>query len=206
MARRSARRQGPEADQPVPHDPVTGSSPNLIDRRTALGLVGGAGALIALTGCGGGGDHSGTSTSTTRPGVVDVRPPVEPVGMPQLEAEVRDLHLRMVAAPATAEIVAGTQTDVLRFEAQVIDGDPASVTPGGSYLGPTLHVRTGQRVRVTFENQVSQESIVHWHGLVGPRSGTVNPPMPAAPARPTSTTSPWSTSPAPTGITPTLIT
>ena len=169
MARRRARRQGPEADLRAPHPPFTGASPNLIDRRTALGLVGGAGALIALTGCGGGGDHSGTSTSTTRPGVVDVRPPVEPVGMPQLEAEVRDLHLRMVAAPATAEIVAGTQTDVLRFEAQVIDGDPASVTPGGSYLGPTLHVRTGQRVRVSFENQLSQDSIVHWHGLVVPQ-------------------------------------
>ena len=143
------------------------SSSTPIDRRTALGLVGGAGALVALTACGGG--NGGSSTSTTASSVVKAGTAVVPEGMPQLEAEVRDMHLRLVAAPATAEIVAGTPTDVLSFGAEVIDGDPASVTPSGSYLGPTLHVRTGQRVQVIFENQLSQETIVHWHGLTVPQ-------------------------------------
>lgn len=106
------------------------SSSTPIDRRTALGLVGGAGALVALTACGGG--NGGSSTSTTASSVVKAGTAVVPEGMPQLEAEVRDLHLRLVAAPATAEIVAGTPTDVLSFGAEVIDGDPASVTPSGS--------------------------------------------------------------------------
>lgn len=80
------------------------SSSTPIDRRTALGLVGGAGALVALTACGGG--NGGSSTSTTASSVVKAGTAVVPEGMPQLEAEVRDLHLRLVAAPATAEIVA----------------------------------------------------------------------------------------------------
>jgi FtsP/CotA-like multicopper oxidase with cupredoxin domain len=33
------------------------------------------------------------------------------------------------------------------------------------YLGPTFRVRQGQRVRVTFENDLQEPSIVHWHGL-----------------------------------------
>ena len=33
------------------------------------------------------------------------------------------------------------------------------------YLGPTFRVRPGQRVRVAFENDLQESSIVHWHGL-----------------------------------------
>lgn len=167
MARQSSRGRGPASGRQAPQAQGMSSSSTPIDRRTALGLVGGAGALVALTACGGG--NGGSSTSTTASSVVKAGTAVVPEGMPQLEAEVRDLHLRLVAAPATAEIVAGTPTDVLSFGAEVIDGDPASVTPSGSYLGPTLHVRTGQRVQVIFENQLSQETIVHWHGLTVPQ-------------------------------------
>ncbi len=62
----------------------------------------------------------------------------------------------------------GSTTDVLRFSVDVVDGDPASVVPSGSYLGPTLRLRQGQRVRVSFDNELDQDSIVHWHGLVVP--------------------------------------
>ena len=76
--------------------------------------------------------------------------------------------MRITAAAGTAEIIAGSTTDVLRFSVDVVDGDPASVVPSGSYLGPTLHLRQGQRVRVSFDNELDQDSIVHWHGLVVP--------------------------------------
>jgi suppressor of ftsI/bilirubin oxidase len=36
---------------------------------------------------------------------------------------------------------------------------------GRSYVNPTLVLRTGQRVRIDFENALTEPSIVHWHGL-----------------------------------------
>ena len=34
-----------------------------------------------------------------------------------------------------------------------------------SYLGPVIQVNTGDRVRVTFKNELAEKSIIHWHGL-----------------------------------------
>jgi blue copper oxidase len=70
---------------------------------------------------------------------------------------------------------------VLRYRAEVVEGDPASVAESGSYLGPTLHLREGQRVRVRFENRLDQESIVHWHGLVVPQGQDGQPPEAVGP-------------------------
>ncbi len=126
-----------------------------IGRRDALGLFFGTGAALALSAC-----SSDASTDETSAPTTARSSPAE------LEAEARDLTLNLWAEPATAEITPGVTTDVYSFGAEVIDGDPASVTPSGSYLGPTLHVHTGQRVRITFENRLPEESIVHWHGLV----------------------------------------
>ncbi len=76
-----------------------------------------------------------------------------------------NLHIRLRAAEGKAEIVKGTRTAVWTYTAEVITGDPSSVVESGSYLGPTLRFRKGQRVRVSFENRLPQPSIVHWHGL-----------------------------------------
>ena len=91
MARQSSRGRGPASGRQAPQAQGMSSSSTPIDRRTALGLVGGAGALVALTACGGG--NGGSSTSTTASSVVKAGTAVVPEGMPQLEAEVRDLHL-----------------------------------------------------------------------------------------------------------------
>lgn len=133
-------------------------APN-ITRRQSLRLLTGAGGLIFLSSC-----SSNTSTA-------DGSSTPQPIDMDnvELEAEVRDLHVRLWAASAVSQIIAGTTTDVYSFDAEVLSGDPASVTPSGSYLGPTLHVRQGQRVRVSFENQLAEECIVHWHGLTLPQ-------------------------------------
>lgn len=153
---------------------------NEIDRRHTLGLLLGAGASLALSGCSfdstteGGGDASAgpdpidTIPTTARPEPAD---PVPSAGLssPELEDTVRDLALKLWAEPASAEIIAGMATSVYSFGAEVIDGDPASVSPSASYLGPTLHLRTGQRVRISFENRLDEASIVHWHGLVVPQ-------------------------------------
>jgi FtsP/CotA-like multicopper oxidase with cupredoxin domain len=45
----------------------------------------------------------------------------------------------------------------------------------GSYLGPIIRLRRGQRVRVRFFNQLSESSIVHWHGLDVPEHADGHP-------------------------------
>lgn len=49
MARQSSRGRGPASGRQAPQAQGMSSSSTPIDRRTALGLVGGAGALVALT-------------------------------------------------------------------------------------------------------------------------------------------------------------
>ena len=146
-------------------------SDGAIDRRTLFAVFGGGALAGLLVGC----SSDGGSTSTSTPAGGSNQPATALPGVtlpsgnaPPLEAEVRDLQLRITAAAGTAEIIAGSTTDVLRFSVDVVDGDPASVVPSGSYLGPTLHLRQGQRVRVSFDNELDQDSIVHWHGLVVP--------------------------------------
>ena len=140
-----------------------------LSRRRAIGLLAGAGAWFTLASCtsesesesdDGGSASSSVSTSTSEvPTATTVGP----------TTEVGDLAIRLWAEPTTAEIMAGISTDVYSFDAEVIDGDPSSIDPSDSYLGPTLHFRQGQRVRVVFENWLPDESIVHWHGLVVPQ-------------------------------------
>lgn len=137
-----------------------------------MALLGSLGAGVALNACSSGSDEAAsTSTSTPTP---DTRPPADE--HVELEAEMRDLRLRLRAEPAVATIVEDAVSVVWSFGAEVLEGDPAAVAQSGSYLGPTLHLRTGQRVRVTFENRLEQPSIVHWHGLVVPQDQDGQPP------------------------------
>ena len=80
-----------------------------------------------------------------------------------------DLDITLRAAPSEVQLLPGAKTTVWTYQAQVNTGDPALVQAiPGSYLGPIIRARTGQKLRVTFENNLpdaSQSSIVHWHGL-----------------------------------------
>lgn len=38
----------------------------------------------------------------------------------------------------------------------------------GGLLGPTIRVRQGEELNLTFENQLSEHTNIHWHGLVIP--------------------------------------
>lgn len=79
-----------------------------------------------------------------------------------------DLDVRLYAEPAAASLLDGATTRVWRYRAEVISGDADRVIPGGSYLGPTLRMRRGERFRVRFVNNIPEVSIVHWHGLIVP--------------------------------------
>jgi FtsP/CotA-like multicopper oxidase with cupredoxin domain len=77
-----------------------------------------------------------------------------------------DVELELRAAPATVSIFPGAPTHVWSYSGRLIKGPPATLqTIEGSYLGPILRFRTGQRVRINFKNDLPEDTIIHWHGL-----------------------------------------
>jgi FtsP/CotA-like multicopper oxidase with cupredoxin domain len=120
-----------------------------MDRRTFLRMTG-IGAAGALTG--------GLTSLLAAP----------PLGAAtgQQGGFTPDLEIDLTARPADIPIMPGTPTRSWVYRGKVTRGDSNSLIPvGNSYLGPTFRVKTGQKVRVRFTNQIPDESIVHWHGL-----------------------------------------
>ena len=99
-------------------------------------------------------------------------------GTPAARAQSRDpdVELLLTAAPDDIELLGGGATRVWRFTGRVLRGPADTLQPiDGSYLGPTIRLRRGQRVRVRFRNQLDEASIVHWHGLDVPQAADGHP-------------------------------
>ncbi len=77
-----------------------------------------------------------------------------------------DLVLRITAAPDREPIWSGPDTRVLCYRAEVLKGRRDAIRPASSYLGPTLELRPGERVRIHFVNRTGDPSIIHWHGMI----------------------------------------
>ena len=89
---------------------------------------------------------------------------------------VPDVDLVLTAAPGEARLLAGAPTRVWRFAGRLLKGPADTLqTLPGSYLGPVIRLRRGQRVRVRFANQLAEDSIVHWHGLDVPDAADGHP-------------------------------
>ncbi|MCB9304674.1 MAG: multicopper oxidase family protein [Lewinellaceae bacterium] len=77
-----------------------------------------------------------------------------------------DLDLEFSAVEREISILSGKKTRVWVFESQVISGESEAVQSlEGSYLGPVIKLRRGQKARIRFKNRLPEESIVHWHGM-----------------------------------------
>ena len=77
-----------------------------------------------------------------------------------------DVELALTAAPGAVQILPGAPTRVWTYSGSVIKGPPDTLQDLlGSYLGPTIRLHTGQKVRIHFANQLPESTIVHWHGL-----------------------------------------
>ncbi len=123
-----------------------------ITRRTFVKLAGIGAASTVLAACG----MNRTNTQPLLP---------QPVSTPSADFQP-DVEIAMRAVEGTIEIRSGTSTDVWRLEGDLLKGDPGAVVPvPGSYLGPTLHLKKGQKVRIEFTNELPEVSIIHWHGL-----------------------------------------
>lgn len=127
-----------------------------LTRREFLRLAGygtlslAVGGLMASCGLDENGATGSSKRSTATPGAVD-------------------LELNLRAEPGEINLLPGLATQVWRYQGEALSGDSAVLQSlPGSYLGPVIRVRQGQRVRVRFQNRVEEPTIVHWHGLLVP--------------------------------------
>ncbi len=79
------------------------------------------------------------------------------------------VEVEIVAAPTRLELLEGKPLEVWAYNGRV--------------PGPTLRVRAGQTLRVTFRNRLPQPSTIHWHGVRVPNAmdgvpGVTQPPVP----------------------------
>jgi FtsP/CotA-like multicopper oxidase with cupredoxin domain len=87
-----------------------------------------------------------------------------------------DVEVALRAAPAQASMLPGELTDVWSLQGRVVRGDKGVLEDSGTpALGPTFRVRAGQRLRITLDNCISQETILHWHGLRVPAAADGHP-------------------------------
>ena len=99
-----------------------------------------------------------------------------PVGPVFAQGAQPDVELELTASPGSAALRPGAATDLWRYTGRVLRG-PASALQEipGSYLGPVVRVKRGQRVRIHFRNRLPEPSIVHWHGLDVPERADGHP-------------------------------
>ncbi len=77
-----------------------------------------------------------------------------------------DVEIELIARPGQVQILPGPATQVWRYHAKILKGEPDAVIPlANTYLGPMLKFRTGQRVRIRLQNGLPQRFITHWHGM-----------------------------------------
>ncbi len=81
---------------------------------------------------------------------------------------VPDVELELTAQPAEHEIFRGVQTGTWCYRGKLVKGRAGTLEDSGSYLGPTMRLRRGDKVRVVFRNELPESTIVHWHGLAMP--------------------------------------
>lgn len=137
-------------------------NPSKITRRQFLHLaslgLGGLTVSSLLSACG-----FSFDPETINP-LAATAPPSPGLATPSVSGELVEISL--LAAPARFNILPGGETRVWQYQGSLLQGLPASlqILPD-SYLGPILRLRRGQTLRLQFQNQINEPSIVHWHGL-----------------------------------------
>jgi blue copper oxidase len=93
-----------------------------------------------------------------------------------------DVELSITAAFDQVQIFPGKKTDVWRYHGEVLNGSSSHIQHlPDSYLGPIIRLKQGQKVRIHFYNELSEPSIIHWHGLHVPESADGHPRFAIAP-------------------------
>ena len=73
-----------------------------------------------------------------------------------------DVDISLTAVPSEVQLFEGEKTDVYTYKAELIKGDKSSLQEiPNSYLGPIIRVKQNQKIRVRFNNELPDESIIH---------------------------------------------
>jgi FtsP/CotA-like multicopper oxidase with cupredoxin domain len=83
-------------------------------------------------------------------------------------AFVPDVELELTAQPTKHQIFPGMPTGTWSYRGKLLKGRAGTLEDSGSYLGPTIRLRRGDKVRVGFHNELPETTIIHWHGLAVP--------------------------------------
>jgi len=121
------------------------------------------GASGLLSSCGGGDD-----TGTPLPdGTLPEGAPLRALDvLPNESAVAGEFRATLTAAPGPASVVSGRTTDLFLYN--------------GMSPGPQIDLREGQHVRIRLDNQLSDDTTIHWHGLPVPPDQDGNPMDPVA--------------------------
>src|SRR5574337_1206892 len=88
-----------------------------------------------------------------------------------------DVEVGITALATEVPILSADEpTKVWKFSGDLIKGPQDTVAEiPGSYLGPILRLRQGQKVRVRFHNKLPEDCVIHHHGLLVPEKADGHP-------------------------------
>jgi suppressor of ftsI len=87
-----------------------------------------------------------------------------------------DIEIKLTLEPIQIQILGGQKTRVWKIHGKLLKGSKATLeNHAGSYLGPTLRLQKGQKVRIHLTNYLPSQSILHWHGMHVPADMDGNP-------------------------------
>src|SRR5690554_5369040 len=77
-----------------------------------------------------------------------------------------DIDISLTSTPAEIQLLEGEKTAVHTYTSELIKGDSSSLQQiPNSYLGLIIRVKPNQKIRIRYNNELPDESIIHWHGL-----------------------------------------
>lgn len=112
-----------------------------------VAAVGGLGMQTVLAGKPGGGGGGGGGTVTRYP--LEIPPTVSPT------------NLALTAQPAVVDLGGGTSSSVLAYN--------------GLFPGPTIRANKGDSAGILLTNGLSEETTIHWHGMILPSAADGHP-------------------------------
>ncbi len=77
-----------------------------------------------------------------------------------------DIVLEIEAKETKLVFESGIESNLWCYEGKILKGPKSTLKKAaGSYLGPTIEVKSGDKIRIKFRNSLKEKSIIHWHGL-----------------------------------------
>ena len=110
---------------------------------------------------------SGTAVTMVWPFLSSCDSKLSGTAKPELSKDFQpDIDLELKAVQRDLSVLPGPKTKVWIYNGNLIKGSKDVLQPiEGSYLGPIVKVRKGQKIRIRFQNNLPEESIIHWHGM-----------------------------------------